>query len=78
MGASSSVVVQETWTSLVYQPLLPSVPAMFGVTTGAERSIFTAGVVNVALLPAESVTTTDAVRLLPVPVIVTGLALLVE
>jgi hypothetical protein len=37
----SSVTVQLTETSLVYQPLLPAVPTTLGVTTGAVLSIFT-------------------------------------
>src|SRR4051812_24107196 len=35
MADSGSVTVQLTLTSLVYQPLLPSVPVMMGAITGA-------------------------------------------
>ena len=47
-------------------------------TEGGVLSILKAGVVNVALLPALSVTTTCAVRPTPSPVTCTGLPLLVE
>jgi hypothetical protein len=40
---SSSVTVQVTSTSLVYHPLFPSVPIMFGVTIGGVVSISGAG-----------------------------------
>ena len=39
MPDSGSTVVQETVTSLVYQPLLPSVPVTCGVTTGGVGSV---------------------------------------
>lgn len=39
MSDSLSVTVQLTVTSLVYQPLLPSAPAMFGTMLGALVSL---------------------------------------
>src|SRR4051794_1145934 len=77
MGEFSSLSVQVRWTSLTYQPSLPIVPDRWGVTAGAVTSMFTAGAVNVALLPAASLTTTLVVRLTPGPAITSGLALLV-
>src|SRR6188768_1473846 len=77
MGAYAPVVVQLTCTSLVYQPLVPGVPEMSATTLGAARSMFTAGVENVAVLPAISVTTTSALRLAPTPTTTAGLLVLV-
>jgi hypothetical protein len=78
MLAGNSSITQLTCTSLVYQPLLPSTPLIAGATDGGERSMETADVLKVALLPAPSVTITWARRFAPSPVMTTGLLLLVE
>src|SRR5579859_4483159 len=56
MPDSVSITLQETLTSLTYQPLLPGVPAITGVMTGAVVStlivIETGGAVRPAPLVA--------------------------
>jgi hypothetical protein len=63
MGDSVSVTLQFTRTSLVYQPLLPTVPLTFGVMTGGVVSTGESDVItpwssrvitNCSLLPADA------------------------
>ena len=53
-----SATVKVTRTSDLYQPFVPTVPVTTGVTVGGDASIWYGSVVNVALLPAASVTVT--------------------
>ena len=53
-----SLITQVICTSLVYQPLLPVTPLIAETMDGGDLSMETAGVLNVALLPAASVTIT--------------------
>src|SRR5436190_15355021 len=78
MLAGDSLTAQLTCTSLVNQPLLPRTPLIAGATDGVDRSMDTAGVSKVPLLPAPSTTTTWVRRLAPSPVMITGLLLFVE
>src|SRR3954471_1950715 len=65
--------------SLLYQLLLPRVPAVtVRFAVGADLSIITVGEVNVAVLPAASVTVTPPLTSVPSTVNTSGLALDVE
>jgi hypothetical protein len=70
-----SLTLQLTVTGeVVFHPAALGAGLMVGVTTGGVLSMLTGVVVKVAVLPAASVTTTDAVNPTPSVAIVTGLA----
>jgi hypothetical protein len=57
MPDSASVTDQDTVTGLVYQPLLPSVPAMLGVMTGGVVSVCTVVVASATVFAASTLPT---------------------
>src|SRR5688572_18519857 len=77
MGDCGSVTAKLICGLVTYQSSKNVVPITVEVMIGGERSMSTSGVVNVALLPAWSVTTTCTVRCRPSPVMTTGLPVLV-